>query len=64
MAVTDPFSGKDFGYRKQGKSFLLYSVGVNLQDDGGKHDPLWEKDDFVFWPVQKPGVLTLPRATK
>jgi hypothetical protein len=32
---TDVFSGKDFIYRRQGQGFLLYSVGQNLQDDGG-----------------------------
>ncbi len=29
----DPFSGKDFIYRREGKGFILYSVGGNLQDD-------------------------------
>ena len=31
----DPFSGRPFIYRKQGKGFLLYSVGDDLKDDHG-----------------------------
>ena len=49
---VDPFSGKDFVYKRQGDSFVLYSVASNLKDDGGKHGTKWEEDDFVFWPVQ------------
>lgn len=32
----DPFSGKDFVYRPTDGSYLLYSLGQNLKDDGGK----------------------------
>lgn len=46
----DPFSGKDFVYRRQGESFTLYTVADNLEDDGGRHDPKWENGDYVFWP--------------
>jgi hypothetical protein len=31
----DPFSGKPFGYRHEGKGFMLYSWGPDLKDDGG-----------------------------
>ena len=31
----DPFSGKDFSYKRRGDGFLLYSIGPNLKDDGG-----------------------------
>ncbi|HNS33521.1 MAG TPA: hypothetical protein PKN36_11215, partial [bacterium] len=31
----DPFTGKDYSYRKKDKGFIVYSVGQNLQDDGG-----------------------------
>ena len=48
----DPFSGKDFVYKKQDKSFILYSVAQDLKDDGGQHDDSWETGDFVFWPVK------------
>jgi hypothetical protein len=49
----DPFSGRDFVYRRTGDDFLLYSVAYNLTDDGGHHDPEWTKGDYVFWPVQE-----------
>ena len=32
----DPFSGKDFVYRRDDKGYLLYSLGSDLDDDGGK----------------------------
>lgn len=35
----DPFSGKDFIYRREGDGFLLYSVGGNLRDDGARPKP-------------------------
>ena len=49
---VDPYSNKDFVYKKDGKSFKLYSVGENLTDDGGTEDDSWEKGDLVFWPVK------------
>lgn len=33
---ADPFSGKDFRYRRQGRGFILYSIGGDLKDNGGK----------------------------
>ena len=33
---VDPFTGKSLVYRKDGDGFLLYSLGPNLKDDGGK----------------------------
>ena len=35
-APPDPFSGRPLVYRRQGAGYLLYSVGGNLTDDGGK----------------------------
>jgi len=32
----DPFSGKPLIYRRQGKGFLIYSVGQDLKDDHGR----------------------------
>ena len=32
----DPFSGKDFIYNKAGKGYLIYSIGPNMKDEGGK----------------------------
>lgn len=37
----DLFSGKPLVYRPDAKGYLLYSVGVNGQDDGGR----WRDDD-------------------
>jgi len=31
----DPFTGKDYIYRKKDNGFVVYSVGDNLKDDGG-----------------------------
>jgi hypothetical protein len=56
---TDPFSGKDFVYKKRRGTFKLYSVWKNRKDDGGKHQPSEDKEaegdaradkDYVFWP--------------
>ena len=33
--TIDPFSGQPFRYRKEADGILLYSVGQNLEDDGG-----------------------------
>jgi hypothetical protein len=35
---TDPFTGEPYRYTLNGDSFLLYSVGKDLEDDGGRHD--------------------------
>jgi len=51
---TDPFTGGDFIYKRQGKGFILYSVGMDLKDDGGtmpddavkknqRSDQVWKK---------------------
>ena len=40
----DPFSGKDFLYRREGEGWVLYSVGANQKDDGGTGDDMvWRK---------------------
>jgi len=61
----DPYSGTSLIYKKTEDSFVLYSMGENFEDDGGK---VFEKDgdvqkwgargareggDAVFWPVAK-----------
>ncbi len=59
----DPYSNKSLVYKKVEGHFILYSIGRNFIDDGGKVVPS-EKDecgsrrwsdegDHVFWPVQK-----------
>jgi hypothetical protein len=35
----DPFSGRDFIYRREGNGFLLYSIGEDLKDNGGREKP-------------------------
>jgi len=35
----DPFSGKPLVYRRRGNDYLLYSLGVDLDDDRGR--PVW-----------------------
>jgi hypothetical protein len=53
----DPYSDKPLVYRRIGSDFMLYSVGVDFQDNGGKHSHNWgfepQGGDYVFWPVQK-----------
>lgn len=48
--VIDPFAQQPFAYRRDGDSFVLYSLGGNLSDDGGVHDPRGDQNDFVLWP--------------
>ncbi len=51
---TDPFSGADFGYRLRDGEPVVYSVGINGLDDGGRrpaNGPAWAPTrDRVFWP--------------
>ena len=57
----DPFSDGSFVYKKTDSGFLLYSFGMNLEDDGGvlgissRGTPrMWmDNGDWVFWPVAK-----------
>ena len=47
----DPFSGKPVHYRKTSQNFLLYSVGPDGIDDGGKpmpRPPATPKGDLLF----------------
>ena len=37
----DPFSGKDFVYKRRVSGFLLYSIGENLKDDGARKYSSW-----------------------
>ena len=49
---VDPFSGRDFVYRKERRGFKLYTVSSNMKDDGGKHQAKGlDRGDYVFWPV-------------
>ena len=47
----DPFTGKDFIHRREGQGFIVYSVGVNEKDEGGKRvteGPRPRADDVSF----------------
>ncbi|MFH1548568.1 MAG: hypothetical protein ABID32_04580 [Candidatus Omnitrophota bacterium] len=50
----DPFSGKDYVYKKKDKGFIVYSVGDNMKDDNGtkrtyeKNSPAYENYDIVW----------------
>jgi hypothetical protein len=35
----DPFTGKQFAYRRQGAGFLVYSLGPDMDDDNGRDLP-------------------------
>ena len=53
----DPYSDGSLVYRRRGDDFLLYSLGVDFDDDGGVRSQ-WGEDetggDQVFWPVERP----------
>lgn len=59
---NDPYSDSLLVYKKTDESFILYSFGENLCDDGGQviHNDdgrikKWASEgDWVFWPVLKP----------
>jgi hypothetical protein len=50
----DPFSGKDYVYRRQGQGFIVYSLGQNMTDENGlperdaKGHDRREKSDIVW----------------
>jgi hypothetical protein len=47
--LKDPCGGgKDLRYYKAGGGYVLYSVGRNERDDGGKTDPRQGQDDIVI----------------
>ncbi len=57
----DPYSDAPLIYQKTEGEFLLYSLGTNLTDEGGKlglgsrgTPRMWaDNGDWVFWPVSK-----------
>ena len=54
----DPYSDKPLRYRKMGDDFILYSVGENFTDDGGRYGKdrygqirnWFDNGDTIFWP--------------
>jgi hypothetical protein len=64
--LQDPFGPGPLSYERQADDFILYSWGLNFQDDGGKHDEnafrLEDNDgDYVFWPPQTAGIIHFSR---
>jgi len=47
-APIDPFNLKPLGYRREGKGFVLYSVGPTLKFDGGKPGQELSGDEASF----------------
>jgi len=47
----DPFTGKDYIYRKKDKGFIVYSVADNMKDDGGfsQNEKGWQGDYDIVW---------------
>jgi hypothetical protein len=51
-AITDPFDGQPLRIKRLPEGWLIYSVGANLQDDGGeKLDGL---SDAGIGPIRRP----------
>jgi hypothetical protein len=50
---ADPFDGQGLRYRKAGNGYVLYSIGRNLKDDGGKPG-IGREGDIVFAVVKPP----------
>lgn len=46
--ADDPFTGKPLIYRPIDRGFTIYSVGVNLVDDGGTKGTNWRSGDEVW----------------
>jgi hypothetical protein len=54
----DPFTGKPFVYRREGEGFIVYSLGSNQKDDGGRSTYMitqlvMDKDDDWTWKEDK-----------
>jgi hypothetical protein len=50
----DPFTGKALVYRRDGEGFIVYSLGTNEKDDGGRSTfnvsrLVMDKDDDLSW---------------
>lgn len=45
---VDPYSGKPFIYREDGRRFVLYSVGEDFQDNGGETDEEFARPDLIL----------------
>lgn len=54
--LIDPFSGKEFVYRREGSGWMLYSVGENETDDAGQSPEFgsWALDFVLQLPMPEP----------
>jgi hypothetical protein len=55
---VDPFTGHSLIYKKRDSGIMIYSVGSNLRDDGGKGtwqitSLVMEKDDDWTWKEER-----------
>jgi len=57
-AITDPYTGESLRVKKTPQGWLVYSVGPNFRDDGGKLD---DPDDQINGDV---GVGPPPRVAE
>lgn len=61
-APQDPFDGQVLRYRKTATGYLLYSIGPDLQDDGGKRES-GGKGDLVFEVIKAQKLSTQTGST-
>ena len=62
---NDPYSDSSLVYKKTDESFILYSFGENLSDDGGRVarrddgriKPWASEGDWIFWPVPESQII-------
>ncbi|MGB2864552.1 MAG: hypothetical protein WBC05_14585 [Sedimentisphaerales bacterium] len=47
----DPFDGNELRYKRLGPGFVVYSIGDDLSDDGGKEKPPRKTKDSPNWDV-------------
>lgn len=45
---TDPYSGREFAYHRDGKSFKIYSIGPDFRDNGGQTDEAFRTPDVTL----------------
>ena len=48
---TDPFDGNELRYKKLETGFVVYSIGEDLSDDGGKERPPRRTKESPNWDV-------------
>ena len=51
----DPFTGKNLVYSKSADGFILYSLGPNMKDDGGRwgKEHKWRGDYDIVWKCDR-----------